>query len=468
MKKYGITQRWLVNCLGVITIILVAVLLACSFFTKQFYYDSAKQTISSNIQMVSHQLRKSFEDSPSTFSSEVRGVIEGWAYKDTMELMAINKKGNIVLTSSGFAPSYSQDMKDYYEALETGSDGFYIGPLSSGEMCMSATVLIPESTSEYTAIRIITSLEGVNAHIHTVIFALAATCASVVFLISISGLFFVKSIILPIRELEITAKKLSEGDFSARLAKKNDDEIGELCDIFNKMAEELSQSENMKNEFISSVSHELRTPLTAIKGWSETISSMPEDSAAITKGMRVIGSETDRLSQMVEELLDFSRIQSGRFTLHKGTIDILAELGDAVLIYTEKAKGDNIKVVYDEPDMLPFVYGDKNRLRQVFINVIDNAIKYSDKGGLISIQASMRDDTHIQIDISDKGCGISPEDLPKIKTKFYKANHTRRGSGIGLAVADEIITMHDGMLNVFSEQGVGTTVTIILPVQQKK
>ena len=103
---------------------------------------------------------------------------------------------------------------------------------------------------------------------------------------------------------------------------------------------------------------------------------------------------------------------------------------------------------------------------QVFINIIDNAIKYSDEGGLVSVQASMADSEHIEIDVSDTGCGISKQDLPKIKTKFYKANHTRRGSGIGLAVADEIIAMHGGTLEIFSEQGVGTTVTIKLPVQK--
>ena len=223
----------------------------------------------------------------------------------------------------------------------------------------------------------------------------------------------------------------------------------------------------MRNEFISGVSHELRTPLTAIKGWAETIGSMPDDSETIVKGMRVITSETERLSQMVEELLDFSRMQNGKFTLNKGNVDILAELGDAVLIYTEKAKKEGIELCYAEPEDLPAVYGDRNRLRQVFINVIDNAIKYSEKGGLVTVQAILADENKIEIEVSDTGCGISPEDLPKIKTKFFRANHNKRGSGIGLAVADEIISMHSGTLEVFSEQGMGTTVVIVLPVKQE-
>ena len=168
---------------------------------------------------------------------------------------------------------------------------------------------------------------------------------------------------------------------------------------------------------------------------------------------------------MVEELLDFSRMQNGKFSLQKETMDVLAELGDAVLIYGESAKKAGITLKYDEPDMLPFIVGDKNRIRQVFINIIDNAIKYSDKGGLVSVQAGMADNSHIVVDVSDTGCGISREDLAKVKTKFYKANYTRRGSGIGLAVADEIVTMHGGRLDILSEEGQGTTVRITLPIK---
>ena len=184
------------------------------------------------------------------------------------------------------------------------------------------------------------------------------------------------------------------------------------------------------------------------------------------KGLHIIVGETERLSEMVEELLDFSRMQSGHFSLQMATMDILAELGDAVLIYMKRAKKDNIRVTYDEPEMLPFVYGDKNRIRQVFINIIDNAIKYSDEGGLVEITAESADnDRAVRITVRDHGCGIKKSDLDKVKIKFYKPNHTRRGSGIGLAVADEIVGMHNGTLEIDSEENVGTTVTITLPAK---
>ena len=147
-------------------------------------------------------------------------------------------------------------------------------------------------------------------------------------------------------------------------------------------------------------------------------------------------------------------------------MDILAELEDAILIYSEKAKRDNIEIIYNEPDMLPFVYGDKNRIRQVFINIIDNAIKYSSAGGKVTIEATSSAG-FVYVKVSDTGCGIKEADLPKVKTKFFKANQSKRGSGIGLAVADEIITLHGGSLDVKSREGFGTSITITLPRSTK-
>jgi signal transduction histidine kinase len=223
----------------------------------------------------------------------------------------------------------------------------------------------------------------------------------------------------------------------------------------------------MKNDFISSVSHELRTPLTAIKGWGETMAGGDLDQQTLQKGMHVILSETERLSSMVEELLDFSRIQNGRLTMNFGKVDIVAELSDAVLMFSERAKRDNRTLEYTEPDDFAVMQADRNRLRQVFVNIIDNALKYSDSGDTVTITANIVAG-QLTVSVADTGIGISPEDLPKVKTKFYKANSTRRGSGIGLAVADEIIRMHGGSLSIASKLGEGTTVTITLPLLQEE
>lgn len=444
----------------------MSVLLAFSVFINFYYYNSAKQYISSRLNMVSGMLSQYYADNPSSFTSEVRSIVENWADKNKMELMTVSGSGQVSMTSSGFAPTFDVLTQDYYDAIKSGSSGTFTGRLPSGEKVIAISIVTPDTAGEFSVIRIMASTASIDKHIASLIIIAAVTFGAILSLMMFSGMYFVKSIVLPVRQLGATARRYARGDFSVRMPVQSDDEIGELCEIINKMADELSQSEAMRNEFISGVSHELRTPLTAIKGWAETIGSMPDDSETIVKGMRVITSETERLSEMVEELLDFSRMQNGKFTLTKGNVDILAELGDAVLIYREKAKKEGIELVYAEPEDLPAVYGDRNRLRQVFINVIDNAIKYSEKGGLVTVQAILADENRIEIEVSDTGCGISPEDLPKIKTKFFRANHNKRGSGIGLAVADEIITMHSGTLEVFSEQGMGTTVVIMLPVKK--
>ena len=466
MAKKSITKRWIVNNLGVIVLALIVIELVVVYAIQSYYYSSAKQYLVSKINAVTSVLSIHSQDSSANFSAEVRKTLETFNEKDKIELMAINSKGRVVLTSSGFSPDADYVMPDYEDAMELG-EGSYIGRLSSeGEKVLAVSVPLSSISSEYSSVRMVTSLTEIDNTIKGYIIFVTAVCSTIIFIIVVTGLYFARSIVRPIRQISGITRKFAMGDFSVRIQSNADDEIGELCSSINHMADELSSAEAMKNEFISSVSHELRTPLTAIKGWAETLMfDGGENPDTMKKGVGVIVNETERLQQMVEELLDFSRMQNGHFTLQNSTMDILAELGDAVLMYSDKARRENIKIIYDEPEMLPFVFGDKNRIRQVFINVIDNALKYSEPGGTVTIKAGVKDG-RIRVSVKDTGCGIKESDLAKVKTKFYKANHTRRGSGIGLAVADEIIAMHGGNLEIYSAgEGKGTKVTITLPAK---
>jgi signal transduction histidine kinase len=457
-------RRWVFNNFLVILVILLGILTASAILIRSYYYNSARQYLNSRMNTVSSILSRAYSDVARNFSYEVQNAIINWSEADKIELMAADRDGKILLTSGGFSPEYDLRTKDFTDAAESGGYGYFTGRLPSGETVIAVTAMLPGNSGGYSALRMMSSLERIDRQINALILGMVLASFFVMFLIAISGLYFVRSIVVPVKQLGIMAGRYAKGDFSVRITKKNDDEIGELCDTINKMAETLSETENIKNEFISSVSHELRTPLTAIKGWSETISVFPDDEETVKKGMRVIGTETERLSQMVEELLDFSRMQNGKFTLSPAKMDILAANGDAVLIYSQRTAQEGKELIYEEPDFLPFITGDRNRLRQVFINIIDNAVKYTDKGGKITVVATMADTETIMVSVSDTGVGISAEDLPKIKTKFFKANHTRRGSGIGLAVADEIVKMHGGHIDLMSELGKGTTVIVKLPV----
>ncbi|MBQ1904752.1 MAG: HAMP domain-containing histidine kinase [Ruminococcus sp.] len=461
-------MHWLRNSFGVIAAILLLIEVLMVIVVRNYYYNTAKEYLSSKMNIVSAAVQTNPEAGKASINSRIRTYVEGYEDKERIELMAINNDGEVEVTSSGFSPSSNDAMADYEEA-KASKQGIatQIYELSTGEKVVAVTAVINARDSQYSALRMLSSMKKIDNQILIISITTLVVSAAIMLLIFFSGMYFIRSIVYPIRSIGDMTKQFAKGDFSERIKKESDDELGELCDSINYMADELSNTEQMKNEFISSVSHELRTPLTAIKGWTETVTSMYEDKETFKKGMRVITSETERLSQMVEELLDFSRIQDNRLTLIMDTIDILAELGETVLIYQERARALGIKLDYYEPEMLSFVYGDKNRLRQVFINIVDNAIKYSDKGDTVSVEA-YEEHGEICISISDTGMGISAEDLPKVKTKFFKANHTRRGSGIGLAVADEIIQRHGGTLTINSEQGVGTTVLITLPCMEKK
>lgn len=470
MKLNGISRRWLLNSLGVILIILVTLILTLSLVVRGYVYNGIQQAMNGR----SGELTNVFADygrkSPKEFSTAARTYVENFPNKESMELMVFNSNGKIIITSVGFAPDQTQPMPDYSAAKES-ADGYgtWTGRLTSGEKVIAVTrVMRDDSGSFVGAVRYVVSLEKADWQVFLIVSALILAGLLIILFVIVSSYYFMKSIVTPIKEIGATAKRIAQGDFKARIRKVNDDEVGQLCDTINEMAVELGAAEKMKNDFISSVSHELRTPLTAIKGWAET---MQQDSAidkeTYERGMSIIIHESERLSGIVEELLDFSRMQSGRMTLTMDKIDILAELGEAVYMFSERAKDEHKFLLYEEPAMLSPVLGDINRLRQVFVNVIDNALKYTAEGGTIRVTASEADGV-IRVIISDNGCGIPAQHLPNVKKKFYKANQTIRGSGIGLALADEIMTLHSGQLEIESQENAGTAVTIEIPALKKQ
>lgn len=465
----SITHRWLVNGLSVIVVVLIVIDVVFSLSISSYYYYSARQLLESKASVASSLVIRLMDDPDADVNAEIRNIVETFSDSDKMEIIALNHAGQAVITSSGFNYINDLEMPDYTEAVASQSgNGYYVGEMRSGEKVMAVTVLLPVLGSEFNAFRLMISLQQVDHQLFVTVLVFTAFCLLILFFVIISGLYFVKSIVVPVRDVGAASRKIASGDLEVRIERKSDDEIGELSDTINYMADELQKSNQVKNDFISSVSHELRTPLTAIKGWGETLLTTPaDDPETFEKGMHVILGETDRLSSMVEELLDFSRMESGRMTMVKTRMDILAELEEAVLTYQARAKREEKTLTYSAPEMLPYVFGDRNRLRQVFINIIDNAMKYTDGGDTICITA-MEQEGMVQVRVSDTGLGIAEEDLPYITQKFYKANKSRRGSGIGLAVASEIVYLHDGELTIESVYGEGTAVTITLPAVERE
>ena len=460
----GIARRWFVNTIGIVFVILVIFIASLSITVQSSVYSGIETSITGRVDELLNWLSVSSGGYvTSEFNAITRDYIENYFQdKDKMEIMALSRTGQVLITSTGFEPD-QQPMPDYDLALQSeDGTGNWIGQLNTGEKVMAITRAVRDEDGALVgSIRYVVSLERADQQMAFVVIILVLAGLFILLLLTFSGVYFIRSILVPVKRISASAKQIAQGDFDVRVEKSKDDELGQLCDAVNDMAGELGAAERMKNDFISSVSHELRTPLTAIKGWAETL-RLGADQETAEKGMTVIIRESARLSGLVEELLDFSRLQSGRMRLSAARLDILAELDEAVYMFTDRARTERKELTYEENTSLSPVYGDRDRLRQVFVNIIDNALKYTQAGGVITV-SSREAMGYVEVTVSDTGCGIPAQHLPNVKKKFYKANQLVRGSGIGLAVADEIVSLHGGTLGIESQEGVGTVVTIRLP-----
>ena len=472
--RSGITRRWLRGSL-LLTVLLVLLVEGMFLYScTRSYYNSVQQTMYRRFSSISGQLKMYTGDTAQKASASrsvaLRRMVEQFSDKDKYEFMLLDSYGSVIASSSGTDAEGILTSADFEQAQETGDGmGVAIYRTDSNEMVMAVCCLVPYAAEDVAAMRLVTSLTLVQNQLKNVFLISIVVVIAILGFTVTSGLYFVRSIVVPLGQVERTAASIARGELDVRLPVTGDarDEVDRLRGTINQMAEGLEETEKMKNEFISSVSHELRTPLTSIRGWVETLRTLddPEDEN-YRKGLEIINNETARLYNMVEELLDFSRLQNGRLKMSCRPLDLVAELTDAVLFCEARIRREGLLLSYSEPEEMIPVYADPDRLRQVFINILDNAIKYSAPGGRITVKI-WQGEYKAFIEIIDQGRGIPPEDLENVKTKFYKGSNSVRGSGIGLALVESIMTALDGTLDLKSTLGRGTVVTLGLPIYKR-
>ena len=459
IKFKSIAVRWFINIFLIVALILTTVVIAFSLF----FSSVSTERIRSFADDLTHEFN-ALSGTNSGYTDAAIALAADFEHKDKLEVQVIDRYDRVIVTTTGFQPE-NLSMPDYDYVKSNGGSYAVKTKTSSGEPVLAGSTALFDASGRYLgAYRWITSLKEANLSVFQLVMVLIVMALAVLALCAFSGLFFIRSIVTPIRNVSNIARKIAMGDFNSRIEIRKNDEIGELCDTINYMASELDQAQNMKNDFISSVSHELRTPLTAIRGWGETAKmSLGTDDALVRRGIDVVLTEADRLSGLVEELLDFSRMETGRLSVVSKPLNISALLTESVDMYIELARQQGIELIFTRPAEDITVTGDPDRLKQVFINIIDNAVKYTEKGGQVLVN-QINEEGCVKISVQDTGVGIPAQDIDRVKEKFYKANKTVRGSGIGLAVADEIIKQHGGLLFIESTEGVGTTASIVLPI----
>ena len=450
----------------IVTAILLAVFVLFTGFIGNYYYSTARSGLESKAKTASGFFENYITNTYAEYYASASKYAETFEDGDKLELQFIDTSGRVLISTNSITSGGKPGTPDISKALENGEKSSYIGRSASDERIISVSAPIKYSDGQVVGVmRYITGTGRVDRQIFNAAAVALVIMVMIILIVVFINMVFIRSFIEPVGEITQMSKRIANGSYGIQIEKTYDNEVGEMVSSINEMSIKIAQSEKIQTDFISSVSHELRTPLTAITGWSETLLYNENLDDESKKGIAIIQREARRLTKMVEELLEFTRIEDGRFTLNVEQIDIAAELEDSIFTYRELLKQEDLDIVYEPCDEdIPMIPGDPARLRQVFLNIFDNAAKYARDGKQIEVSVKT-DGDFVIITIRDHGEGLPEDELEHVKMKFYKGSNAKgRGSGIGLAVCDEIIKYHGGSLTLENAEGGGLAVIIRLPM----
>ena len=469
MTKYkSLRKRWLFNTVGVICLLGLVCVFAITAVFAAYYYSSMESDLRYRARTSTEFFSDYLNQSYNQYYQSCITYAKTFEDKNSLELQFINAEGRIVASSYGSWAGPSPTTSDIADAMKTRDITPYFGknPLTGERILAVSSPMIYSNGEVIGVMRYVTSTRLLEQQVLRIGIISLVALLIVVAVVLFSSNYYIHSILVPLRAVIDKAKKITNGSYGIQIERQHDDELGELTDTINEMSMKISENEKAQTEFISSLSHEVRTPLTAITGWSETLLSSDDLDEDTRRGMTIIHKEAGRLTDMVLSLLDFTRIQGDRMTLNMERSDLRGEFEDTIFMYGSRLAQDGIRLNYlDNDDDIPEISCDPKRLRQVFLNILDNAAKHGTDGKQIDASIAYESD-HVVIRIRDYGPGIPEDELPMVKKKFYKGSSKARGTGIGLAVCDEIVQMHGGTLTLENAPEGGALVTVKIPASQ--
>ncbi len=468
IRVKGLRRRWLTNTVAVVCALGLVCVLAVTAVFSAYYYSVMESDMRyrarSTTDFFADYLNQNDEDCYQSCITYAQTFDDG----NSLRLQFIDADGRIVAASYSDLEGSAPVTADVADAVNTLSVCAFVGknPGNGQRIMAVSSPVICGNGQVIGVLRYVTSTARLDRQIITTAAISFGVLAVFVLLVLLSSDHYIRSVLVPLGEIIDKSQKIANGSYGIQIQSGFDDEIGDLAKIINELSQKISANEKMQWDFISSISHELRTPLTAITGWSETLLSSDKLDNDTRRGVRIIHRESDRLTDMVLDLLDFARIQDDRMTLNMEMVDIRAEFEDTVFMYGSRLSEEGISLKYvDNEQDIPEISCDPQRLRQVFLNILNNAVKHGGEGKCIDASIVYQDD-YVLIRIRDYGPGIPEDELALVKKKFYKGSSKARGSGIGLAVSDEIVQMHGGELTLENALTGGTLVTIRLPATQ--
>ena len=467
-KVSSLRSRWLTNTVTVFCILGLVCITAVTATVGVYYYSSMRSDMQARARQASQFFASYIGQTYEDYYQSCVTYAKTFDMRNSMELQFISVDGLLVASSYGAWAGPSPTTSEIADSMESGAIKTFTGNNpDTGERIMAVSCPMIYSNGQVVGVlRYVTSTRLVDLQIFKVALIAVAAFSVLLAVLVLTSSYYIRSIVIPVEEVTEKAKRIANGSYGAQIQKKYNDEIGVLVDTINEMSVKINQNEKMQTDFISSLSHELRTPLTAINGWSETLLSGEDLDPETRRGVGIIAREAKRLTEMVVDLLDFTRLQDDRMTLNVETWDIGSDFEDTVFMYSGRLNQEGIQLEYlGEDVVLPEIPCDHKRMRQVFLNILDNAAKHGGDGKRIVASRSC-DHEEVMFCIRDYGPGIPEEELPLVKKKFYKGSSKVRGTGIGLAVSDEIVRMHGGSLTLENAPGGGTLVTVRLPVSQ--
>ena len=464
----NLRKRWLFNTAGVILALGIVCVLAITAFFAAYYYSSMEADLRSRARTTRDFFADYVNQNYGEFYQSCITYARTFEDRNSIELQFINRSGEIVASSYGEWAGKSPSTPEIQKAMSSRGIESYVGKApDTGERIIAMSSPMIFSNGEVMGVlRYVTSTRIVDQQIVLVAVVCTLVLMGILAIVVLTSWAFINTVMTPVNQITEKARLIASGSYGTQISTKYDDEIRDLADTINEMSVKISQNEKMQAEFISQLSHELRTPLTVINGWSETLLADESLDEQTRQGLKIISSEAKRLTEMVTELLDFTRMQDGRMTLSVEPTDIRGEFEDTVYMYGSRLSQDGIKLNYQESDAeIPEIPCDAKRLRQVFLNILDNAAKHGGEGKRIDAGISYEDE-NVVVRIRDYGPGIPEDEIPLVKMKFYKGSSKARGTGIGLAVCEEIVELHGGTLTLENAPGGGTLVTVTLPAAQ--